>query len=519
MTAQLHEIVERAAAEAPGRPAIRDHDGRRVTYGDLDALSREAAPLLAEGGVGPGDRVAIVGENALSMVALILGASRLRATFTLLNARLAGNEIERCLAHADPRAVLFCTGVSPDAQSHGKARGAKERSTGFGRIAVATRPSAEADLSLLQDPAVAAILFTTGSTGTPKGVMLTHANLLYAGERSSRLRELAPGDVIYGVLPLTHVFGLASLLVGGLTGGAEIVLVPRFSAERLYEALSSCDVNVFPGVPQMHAALMSLVRGRGMERIADGRLRYLSSGAAPLDPIWKRECERFYGVALQNGYGLTETTAGVCISANPIGDPDVSVGEPLPGMEITLDEGVPGGGGGVGEVLTRGPAVMRGYYRNEAATRAAFTAGGFLRTGDLGRFDERGRLHIVGRSKELIIRSGFNVYPPEVEAALNEHPAVVLSAVVGRVVAGNEEVVAFVQLARQDAASIEDIARHAAARLSPYKRPSRIVLASALPSAANGKPLKHLMLAHFADELAQLDADLVSNGAGGGREP
>lgn len=506
MTGWLHQIVERAAGAAPDRPAIRDHDGRRVTYGELDALSREAAELLAEHGVGPGDRVAIVGENALSMVALVFGASRLRATFTLLNARLAGSEIERCLAHADPRAILFCTGVSPDAQAHGEARGAKARPTGFGRIAVAARPSAEVDPSLLEEPAVAAILFTTGSTGTPKGVMLTHANLLYAGERSSRLRELAPGDVIYGVLPLTHVFGLASLLVGGLTGGAEIVLVPRFSAERLYEALSSGDVNVFPGVPQMHAALMSLVRGKGMERIADGRLRYLSSGAAPLDPTWKRECERFYGVALQNGYGLTETTAGVCISSNAIGDPDVSVGEALPGMEIALDESVAGGGEGVGEVLTRGPAVMRGYYRNEAATRAAFREDGFLRTGDLGRFDEKGRLHIVGRSKELIIRSGFNVYPPEVEAALNDHPAVALSAVVGRTVQGNEEVIAFVQLVREGAVSAEEIARHAATRLSPYKRPSRIVLATALPAAANGKPLKHLMLAHFAAELAALDA-------------
>lgn len=501
MSARLHEIVEAGAAAAPDRPALRDADGRRVSYGELQAFVLEAAERLRRAGVGPGDRVAIVGENALSMVAPIFGASRLGASAVLLNARLAPAEIERGLAHADPRAILFCTGVSTEAKALGEAYGATAESAGFGAVSILVRPRAEADPDLVDEPAVAAILFTTGSTGTPKGVMLTHANLLYAGERSQAIRVLGPGDTIYGVLPLTHVFGLASLLVGGLTGGAEIVLVPRFSAERLHEALASGDVNVFPGVPQMHAALMGLVRGQGLERIAGGRLRYLSSGAAPLDPTWKRECERFYGVALQNGYGLTETTAGVCISANPIGDPDVSVGEPLPGMEIRLDEDVPGGGAGVGEVLARGPAVMRGYYRNEAATRAAFGADGFLRTGDLGRIDARGRLHIVGRSKELIIRSGFNVYPPEVEAALNEHPAVALSAVVGRTVAGNEEVVAFVQLLRAGAASAEELAGHAAERLSPYKRPSRILVVATLPTAANGKPLKHLLLAHFAAEL------------------
>ena len=157
---------------------------------------------------------------------------------------------------------------------------------------------------------------------------------------------------------------------------------------------------------------------------------------------------------------------------------------------------------GVGEVLTRGPHVTPGYFRNEQATQEAFDADGFLRTGDLGRLDDAGNLHIAGRSRELIIRGGFNVYPPEVEAALNDHPKVVQTAVIGRTTeGGNEEVLAFCQVARESDVTEADLLEHVVDRLSPYKRPSRIVIATELPAAPTGKILKNKLLGVFADRL------------------
>jgi acyl-CoA synthetase (AMP-forming)/AMP-acid ligase II len=216
----------------------------------------------------------------------------------------------------------------------------------------------------------------------------------------------------------------------------------------------------------------------------------------------RRRAERFYGLPLQNGYGMTEATAGVTVTRSTPGDGDTSVGTPLPGVEVRLD--IPAAAeDGVGEILTRGPHVMIGYYRLPEETAAVLGPDGFLHTGDLGRFDAEGRLHVVGRRKELIIRSGFNVYPVEVEAALTEHPRVIQSAVVGRKVAGgNEEVIAFVLVAPGTELTEADLKAHMADRLSPYKRPNLYVVATELPATPTGKILKHKLLDHFADRLA-----------------
>ena len=202
-------------------------------------------------------------------------------------------------------------------------------------------------------------------------------------------------------------------------------------------------------------------------------------------------------MALQNGYGMTESTAGICATANPLGSKDISVGPPLPGVEVRIDDV----GDGTGEILTRGGHVMKGYYRNDAETMKVLDGDGWLRTGDLGRVDEAGHLHILGRSKELIIHGGFNVYPPEVEAALNDHPQVIQSAVIGRAKDGDEEVLAFVQVAEDDAPDVEDLKAFVKDRLTGYKRPSRIILAFNLPAAPTGKILKHKLLTAFEDQL------------------
>ncbi|SIS64981.1 Acyl-CoA synthetase (AMP-forming)/AMP-acid ligase II [Roseivivax lentus] len=497
---RIHQMVARHAAERPTAPAMIDADGTRYDWAGYAAAIDAAAALLAAQGVGAGDRVLIVAENCFAVAATVMACSALDAWALPVNARMSPAEIDRIAAHAEPRAALYTSAVSKEAAAHAEAAGAQAMATAFGNVHVAALPGGAPEPVEEGPGQVAVILYTTGTTGAPKGVMLTHGNLIFAAGASRDLRNLVPDDHVYGALPLTHVFGLASMLMASAMTGCQVELATRFSAEALYQALKR-GATVLPAVPQMHAVLMAYAAQHGHETLGSDRLRYVSSGAAPLDPAWKRKAEAFYGLPLQNGYGMTETTAGVSGTRNAIGDPDTSVGPPLPGVTVRLDESV-GNEPGVGEVLTAGPHIMKGYYKNPEATAQALTADGFMRTGDLGRLDAEGRLHIVGRSKELIIRGGFNVYPPEVEAALNDHPAVVQSAVIGRKVAGgNEEVLAFCQITAPGAVEAETLGRFVAERLSGYKRPSRILIVDALPAAATGKILKHKLLETFAEAL------------------
>lgn len=490
-----HDLPRAQSRTRPEAPALSDTIGANWTWADLDAAITDVETQLQGAGVQPGDRVLLLAENCACAVAVLFAASRLGAAVIPFNARQTAAEIDRVIGHATPAAIVITSAVSPEAAAHASRLKAVAIHGRFGALDLVVRdsdPEGEGD--------IAVVLYTTGTTGDPKGVMLSHENLIFGGSASARLRQMSEADVIYGVLPLTHVFGLASVVTAAAATGAAIRFEPRFSAARLYEALVG-GITLLSAVPQMHALLMQYTRDQGYDRLPSQTLRYVSSGAAPLDPAWKRQAEAFYGVALQNGYGMTETTAGVSITQSLIGDPDISTGPPLPGVEVRIDETGPGGGQGSGEVLVRGPNVMPGYFRNPAETARVLNAEGWLRTGDLGMLDERGFLHILGRSKELIIHGGFNVYPPEVEAALNDHPQVIQSAVVGRMVDGDEKVVAFCQVPEGCDLAPEDLRAFVAERLVGYKRPGQIILATALPAAPTGKILKHKLLEAFADRL------------------
>jgi acyl-CoA synthetase (AMP-forming)/AMP-acid ligase II len=233
-----------------------------------------------------------------------------------------------------------------------------------------------------------------------------------------------------------------------------------------------------------------------MGRLEGSVLEYVSSGGAPLDPDWKRRAEAFYGLPLQNGYGMTETTAGITATRHTTLSDDISCGPALPGVEIEIAGGAP-----EGELRTRGPHVMQGYFRAPDRTAEILDAEGWLSTGDVARIDAEGCVHIMGRLKELIIHGGFNVYPPEVEAVLSDHPQIIQAAVVGHMVEGDEKVLAFCQVAPGDAPDLPELRAWLAERLAGYKRPWKIIIAETLPAAATGKILKHKLKDAFSDRI------------------
>ena len=495
--ARVEDFLKDRVALAPDSTAVSDSSGAHWSYAQLDRASDDLADHLRDAGVQPNDRVLMLVENCAAAVAALHATWKTGAVIIPFNARQTEAEVARVIKHATPAVVLMTAHVSADATAHAARMNACEVTGAFGSLML-VKGASDPD-EVLHD--VAVLLYTTGTTGDPKGVMLKHSGIRFGGIASSNLRRMVPSDVVYGALPMSHVFGLVSVLTGACYTGAHVKIEARFSAQKLYEAAMN-GVTIIPAVPQMHAMVMQYSKEQGMQRLGSPTVRYVSSGGAPLDPAWKRKAEAFYELPLQNGFGMTETSSGASATGNPIGSPDLSVGPVTPGTQARIDTDAPGGNGvDEGEVLVRGPHLMKGYYRNDAETAKALDANGWLHTGDLGRIDAQGRLHILGRSKELIIHGGFNVYPPEVEAALNDHPQVIQSAVVGRTKDGDEEVLAFVQVADGDRPDLVELRAFIKERLAGYKLPKHIVLTTALPAAPTGKLLKHKMIETFADQL------------------
>jgi long-chain acyl-CoA synthetase len=486
---RISEIPARIAARDPQHVVLIE-DERRLSASELVQVIDDTARQLANLGVQGGDRVMIVSENCITQVVLMFATAKLDAWCLLTNARLSASEIDAIRDHAKPRVVAFAVDASKDAASHAERLSAASSADAW-RFIVDESVSPE---PVKSDPACqcAALIYTTGTTGAPKGVMLSHRNVLFIAAMSSTLRRVTPDDVVYAVLPITHIYGLASVCLGSLYAGATLRLAPRFAPEAVRRALAEENVSIFQGVPAMHAKLVEQVQASGTPWRAPA-LRFAYSGGSPLDAALKARVESLYKVPLHNGYGMTESSPTISQTMLDAPRDDCSAGDPIPGIELRFVamDGVDAAPGEVGELWVRGPNVMLGYYRNEAQTRATVTEDGWLRTGDLARQAADGALYIVGRSKELIIRSGFNVYPAEVENVLNSHPDVLQSAVIGRPVVGNEEVIAFVELLPSVHALPDDIVEWCEARLAPYKRPAEIRVLAALPAASTGKVLKH----------------------------
>lgn len=446
---------------------------------------------LRQNGIRPGDRVMIVGENCRAFVVIFLALSAMDAWPVVVNPRLSNREIAQIENHSGARRTIYTISVSPQAGEHAKNHGATiENLLDLGPIGVgplndnAVPEAVDTDIQ----NRVAVLIYTSGTTGLPKGVMLTHRNLLFTAAGAAKIRHLTPEDRVFGVLPMTHIVGLSVVLLGTLMSGATLYLVPRFDPMSARALLEKERLTVMLGVPSLFAQFVHYAKLRGIQSFNFPWLRIISASGAPLNQTLKTNVEKLFGQMLHHGYGVTESSPNISQTRLELPRTDTSVGEPFPGVEIKLvgsdDQPVPPGE--VGELWVRGPNVMKGYYRAPEETDSALSSDGWFNTRDLARQEGR-NFFIVGRTKDMIVRFGFNVYPAEVEAVLNAHPEVAQSAVVGRSIEENEEIIAFVQLSPASTLTALELAEYASQQLGPYKRPTEIVFVESLPLTSIGK--------------------------------
>ena len=474
--------------------ALIASDDAVTTYGRLRERVAGLRGGLTAMGVERGDRVAIVLGNTPDFVAAYLAVLGVGAVAVLCNPASPEAELEREL-----RAVTATTAIVGPAAAEAVARlqlgsvitadGASApdaRSIDDVRAAVVpVAPAQAADLAVL--------VFTSGTAGTPKAAMLTHGNLLSNIEQIQRHpgREMRPNDVSYGLLPLFHIFGLNVVLGLSLKAGATVVLREHFDPAVAAADISRHGVTLVAGAPPMFGAWAS-VPEEAIASDAFAKVRLAVSGAAPLSAEIAQAFERRFGIPVREGYGLTEAAPVVTSSLLDQPAKPGSVGVPLPGVEVRLidDDGEDALEGDPGEIWVRGPNVFAGYWEDPKATAAALTPDGWLRTGDIAVVDDDGELWLVDRAKDLIIVSGFNVFPAEVEAVLREHLHVADAAVIGCLDERTGEAVKAYVVPASAELDVDDVSGHCLRHLARYKCPTEIEVVDALPHALSGKLLR-----------------------------
>ena len=463
-----------------------------VTYAMFAEYIQRTQNSLKDVGVRPGDRVMIVCENSLVLACLLMALSEMDAWAVVINARLSDRELDHIHKHCDPRCTIFTVNASEDARQHAGRYDAETLAIpGVDMVGVSKLRDAETEpVQPESADQVFAMIYTTGTTGNPKGVMLTHENIGYIAHVTGKLRNTAAADTIYAVLPMSHVFGLSSVVISAFFAGACVYLEPRFSVDKAMAVMTGGHVTMVFGVPTMFVRILEYLDN--LDNLpAFPNLRFIYAGGSPLDPTIKAKVEAVFSLTLNNGYGMTETGPTLCQTRPHKALDNCSVGPILPGIESALNaaytDGLPVND--EGELWVRGPNVMKAYFREPELTAGVMNAQGWINTGDIVHKDADGNLTIVGRTKELIIRSGFNVFPPEVEAVINTHPDVSMSAVVGNIISGDEEIIAFIKLLPGRQLTESDIDTFLKEKLTAYKRPDKILFIEDMPASPSGKIL------------------------------
>jgi long-chain acyl-CoA synthetase len=500
---RICDVVKVWAQRMPEHNAVVDPNGS-WTYSELERIISRTADWLRDTGVRAGDRVMVVGENCREFAAVVLAITSLDAWPVPVNAHLSAREIDAVRDHCTARRIVYTTRVSVTAAEHANRHAAAVQEVrDLGQISLGALNQAAEPEAIDSEigSRVAALIYTSGSTGLPKGVMLTHNNLIFSAGGAAKIRSLSPEDRLYGILPLSHIVGLSIVFLGTLLSGATIYLEPRFDPMTARLTLERERITIMLGVPSMFSQFLQYAKMRNLQSLKFPALRIISCSGAPLPPAIKTAVQELFGLHLHHGYGITECSPNVAqVRLDVPPREDNSVGPMFPGVEARVvgSDGQPVPEGAIGELWVRGPNIMKGYYLAPEETAAAVNEQGWFNTRDLARFED-GNLFIVGRTKDLIIRSGFNVYPAEVEAVLNAHPGVAQSAVIGRTTQGNEEILAFVQPSSNSHLTVTELADHAAKHLAAYKRPTEFLLVSTMPMTPSGKVAKNDLAAITAD--------------------
>lgn len=515
MTVHLPELLRRAADAHADRTALVEAGGRRVTWAELDAEVDRVASGLSALGMVAGYRVMLALPNRVEFVTAYLGALRARLVAVPVNPRSATGELVRMVADSGARLVLADAGTVPPVrqavagleEALAGADEALRASTPVPRVVVVDAPALPAEhtyASLLggepvasppgrpDQESLAVLLYTSGTSGRPRAAMLTHRALDANIEQAAAVQPpmLTGDDVVLGVLPLFHVYGLNAVLGQVLRTGARLVLADGFDVEGTLELVEDEAVTVLPVAPPVLAYWRSVPDLR--ERLAGVRL--VLSGSAPLSPDVRADFEERSGVTVHEGYGLTEAAPVVTSTLLSRTPRTGTVGPPLPGVEVRIVDDLGHGTGGEdpGEVRIRGANLFSGYWPDGADGP---DPEGWYATGDVGYLDDEGNLVLVDRLKELVIVSGFNVYPVEVEEVVLEVDAVAQAAVIGAESRETgEAVVVYATRASSTSLTDEEIAEavreHCAVRLARFKRPAEVHVVDELPHTATGKIAK-----------------------------
>jgi long-chain acyl-CoA synthetase len=470
-----------------GRVAVRV-DNAAMTYRALDEASARVAGLLRERGLRPGDRVGMMLPNVAEVPVIYYGVLRAGGVVVPMNPLLKGREVAYYLGDSGAGLMFAWPAFADEARAGADASDAEliiVDEAGFPDLLASAAP--EDAVVQRADSDTAVILYTSGTTGQPKGAELTHGNLISNTEVSrTDIVRARPEDVIFGGLPLFHVFGQTVALNVAVAAGACLTLLPRFDPAHALRIIAGHKVTVFEGVPTMYVALLHQADRADYDVSA---LRMCISGGAALPVEVLRGFEEAFGCAVLEGYGLSETSPVASFNLPGRERKPGSIGTPIRGVELRVVDNagneVPPGE--VGEIVIRGPNVMKGYWQRPEATAEAMR-GGWFHSGDLARVDADGYFYIVDRKKDMIIRGGYNVYPREIEEVLYEHPAVAEAAVIGLPhPALGEEVGAAVTLKPGATASPEELRDYVKSQVAAYKYPRHVWILDQLPKGPTGK--------------------------------
>ena len=479
----------------PSRLAIETPDGRRISYGDLIAMSGRMANVLVASGVKPGDRVAAQTEKSVSGLVLYLATVRAGAVYLPLNTAYTLNELDYFITDAEP-SLIVCDPAKAEGLKPIAAKVSAKIETlgidGKGSLtdAAKAKPPEFATVQRADDD-LAAILYTSGTTGRSKGAMLTHDNLASNSLTLIDFWRFTENDVLIHALPIYHTHGLFVASNVTLFARASMIFLQKFDPVQVINLMGRATVMM--GVPTFYTRLL---QSPALTRDATKHMRLFISGSAPLLADTHREWSSRTGHAVLERYGMTETNMN---TSNPYDGARVpgAVGPALPGVSVRVTDPETGteiARDAIGMIEVKGPNVFKGYWRMPEKTKAEFRDDGFFITGDLGKIDTDGYVHILGRGKDLVISGGFNVYPKEIESEIDAMPGVVETAVIGVPHADFGEGVTAV-VVTDGKTAIDEAAVMAAldGRLAKFKMPKRVIFVGELPRNAMGKVQKNIL--------------------------